>query len=144
VVTLLTVPLLALLLELEFDDEPVVCELVDDDVPVSEPELVLELVVVAGVDATVVADEALAASAGSWPDTSTIVISSHAATNSATDPPMMRRRIMRTRPSRAALIAWPRARASCGLLLFMVRYLVVGHGRSEAVGSFEPPHLTDV
>ena len=70
-VTLLTVPLPELPLELEVV-EPLDCELEVD--PVSDPELVL----VAGVelDATVDADERLA-SAGSWPETSTIVISSH-------------------------------------------------------------------
>jgi hypothetical protein len=87
-------------------------------------------VVVAGdeLDATVLADDCLA-SAGSCPDTSTIVIKSHEATNSATAPLMMRRRIIRVRLSRAALTAWPRARASCGLLSVMVMYLVVGHRR---------------
>jgi hypothetical protein len=120
VVTLLTPPL-------EFELELVVAA-------VSEPELVVvvvsepELVVVAGVefDATVLADELLAASAGSWPDTSTIEISSHAATNSATDPVTIRRRMMRARASRAVLIAWARARASCALLSVMVKYLGVG------------------
>ena len=97
------------------------------------PEVVPEPVVVAGVDATVLADERLA-SAGSCPDTSTIVIRSHEATNSATAPLMMRRRIMRVRVSRAARNAWPRARASCGLSSVMVRYLVVGHRRDEACG----------
>jgi hypothetical protein len=131
VVTLLTVPLPEFPLEdedeLEFEDESLVCEL--DDVPESVPELV----VVAGVDATVLAEDCLA-SAGSCPDTSTIVINSHAATNSASDPPMMRRRIMRVRLSRAARVAWPRARRSCGLSLSIVRYLVVGHRRDEACG----------
>jgi hypothetical protein len=126
VVTLLTVPLPELpLLELlllesllEFEDEPVLV-----------PDVVVD-VVVAGdeLEATVLADELLA-SAGSCPDTSTIVIKSHEATNNATAPLMMRRRIMRVRLTRAALIAWPRARASCGLSSVMVRYLVVGHRR---------------
>jgi hypothetical protein len=125
VVTLLTVPLPEF--PLEFEEESDVCEL--DDVP----ESVLELVVVAGVDPTVVAEDFLA-SAGSCPDTSTIVINSHEATNSATAPLMMRRRIMLVRLRRAARIAWPRARASCRLLSFMVRDLVVGHRRDEACG----------
>jgi hypothetical protein len=114
VVTLLTPPL-------EFELELVVAA-------VSELELVVVVVVVAGVelDATVLADEPLAASAGSWPDTSTIEISSHAATNSATDPVTIRRRMMRARASRAVLIAWARARASCALLSVMVKYLGVG------------------
>lgn len=129
-VTLLTVPLPELPLELEVV-EPLDCELEVD--PVSDPELVLELVLVAGVelDATVDADERFA-SAGSWPETSTIVISSHEATNSATAPPMMRRRIMLARLSRAVLIAAPRARASCALLSVMFKYLVVDHQEDQA------------
>jgi hypothetical protein len=108
VVTLLTVPLLELELELvdwvlELEAEPVFAD------PLSTPELVL----VAGVelDAAVLADERLA-SAGSCPDTSTIVISRNEATNSATAPLMMRRRIRLARLSRALLRAAPRARAS--------------------------------
>jgi hypothetical protein len=110
VVTLLTDPLLELLL----DD----CELVSDPkLLVSDPELD---VVVAGDedDATVLADERLA-SAGSCPDTSTTAISSQAATNSATAPPTMRRRIMLARLRRALRIAWPRARAAAGSLSVM-------------------------
>ena len=126
-VTLLTVPLLELpLLELLLLES-----LLLEPEPVLVPDVVVD-VVVAGdeLDATVLADERLA-SAGSCPDTSTIVIKSHEATNSATAPLMMRRRIMRVRLSRAALIAWPRARASCGLLSVMVMYLVVGHRKGE-------------
>jgi hypothetical protein len=124
VVTLLTVPVPEL---------PLVVEVV----AVSDPEVVAvsdpEVVVVAGAefDATVDADERLA-SAGSCPDTSTIVISSHDATNSATAPPTIRRRIIRARASRALLIAWPRARAAGALLSVMVKYLVVGHRTGEA------------
>ncbi len=128
-VTLLTVPLLELpLLEL------LLLESVFEDEPVLVPDVVVD-VVVAGdeLDATVLADDCLA-SAGSCPDTSTIVIKSHEATNSATAPLMMRRRIMRVRLSRAALIAWPRARASCGLSSVMVMYLVVGHRRGMKPG----------
>jgi hypothetical protein len=101
VVTLLTVPLP----ELEVE-EPLDCVLELDVDPLPDPEPVL----VAGVelDATVVAEERLA-SAGSCPDTSTIVISSQVATNSATAPPMIRRRIVRARARRAARIACPRA-----------------------------------
>jgi hypothetical protein len=111
VVTPLTDALPELPLELELV-EPLDCELVVAALP-SDPELVLELVMVAGdeLDATVAADERLA-SAGSCPDTSTIVMSSHDATNSATAPPMTRRRITRTRARRAFLIATPRARAA--------------------------------
>jgi hypothetical protein len=143
VVTLLTLPppVFPLELELESDDEPVLCELVEDDVPESDPEVVPELVVVAGVDATVVAEDCFA-SAGSCPDTSTIVISSHEATNSATAPLMMRRRIMLVRLRRAARIAWPRARASCRSLSFMVRYLVVGPRRDEACSLASIPPIS--
>jgi hypothetical protein len=98
--------------------EPVSWELTMDPEPSSvEPVSELELVFVAAVelDATVAADERFA-SAGSCPDTSTIVIISHEATNSATAPPMMRRRIMLARLSRALLIATLRARASSALL----------------------------
>ena len=115
--------------EVRFPIVPVLLEPVFEDEPVLEPDVVVD-VVVAGdeLDATVLADDCLA-SAGSCPDTSTIVIKSHEATNSATAPLMMRRRIIRVRLSRAALIAWPRARASCGLSSVIVMYLVVGHRR---------------
>jgi hypothetical protein len=73
---------------------------------------VSELVVDDGVEVTVVVEEFLAASAGSWPETSTSVISSQLATNSASAPAMMRRRSERARASRDSLIAWPRARAA--------------------------------
>jgi hypothetical protein len=90
VVTLLTDPLpefpLELELELELDEELVLGEL----------------------DATVLADDCLAR-AGSCPDTSTTVIRSHAAMNSATAPPMILRRIIRARARRASRIARPRA-----------------------------------
>jgi hypothetical protein len=90
---------------------------------VLEPALVLEpddpellvVAVVLGVDATVVADEAfevLLASAGSCPETSTTVIISHAATNSATAPEITRRRTLRARAARSARSACPRARAA--------------------------------
>ena len=99
-VTLLTVPLLELPLELEFV-EPLDWELELE----LEPD---EVLLLGELDATVVAEECLA-SAGSCPDTSTIVISSQVATNSATAPPMMRRRIIRARARRAARAAGPRA-----------------------------------
>jgi hypothetical protein len=80
---------------------------------------VLRVVVVAvwllGVEATVVADEpavVLLASAGSCPETSTSVIVSQAATNSATAPEITRRRILRARAARSVRSAWPRARAA--------------------------------
>jgi hypothetical protein len=125
VVTPLTVPPLELSFELELDpdeepeselvEESLVCELVSDVVAVPDPEL----------DATVAAEEWLA-SAGSWPDTSTIVISSHEATNSATAPPTIRRRIVRARLTRVPRMAAPRALAASALVSVMVKYLVVG------------------
>jgi hypothetical protein len=108
VVTLLTL----LLLELDPELEPVLEPELESE-PV-EPVLVV-LVVVLGVDATVVADDAvdvLLASAGSWPETSMIVIISQAATNNATAPEIARRRILRARPARSARSASPRARAA--------------------------------
>jgi hypothetical protein len=113
VVTLLA-PLLPLEPEPEDDDvDPLLCEL--DVLP---DELVV------GLDATVVADDDVLAdvffaSAGSWPETSTSVIISQAATNSATDPAMIRRRMVRARATRAVLSACPRARASARLLSVM-------------------------
>jgi hypothetical protein len=140
VVTLLTVPPPEFELELVFEVE------VESAVVVGvESAVVVVVVVVVVPDAAVLADELLAASAGSCPDTSTIEISSHAATNSASDPATIRRRIMRTRASRALLIAWPRARGSCGLLSVMVEYLVVGSiGQGAAGGSFGPAHSRGV
>ncbi|HEY1520120.1 MAG TPA: hypothetical protein VGF91_27095 [Solirubrobacteraceae bacterium] len=145
-VTLLTVPPLELSFELELDpdpeepesevveEEPLVWELVADVVAVPDPEL----------DVTAAADE-LPASAGSWPDTSTIVISSQAATNSATEPVTIRRRIVRARAKRCWRMAAPRARAAPALVSVMVRYLVVGRqGAVKRGGSFVPAHLSRV
>jgi hypothetical protein len=98
-----------------------------DDVPLDVPlDVSLDVV---GVDAAVVvevavvADEDVAADflarAGSCPETSTIAISSQAATNSATDPATIRRRMVRTRASRALLSACPRARAASALVSVM-------------------------
>jgi hypothetical protein len=117
VVTLLTVPPLEVPLD-EDDDVSLDWELVEPVVVVSE------VVVVAGVEATVVAaDEELAedflASAGSCPETSVIVINSQAATNSATDPATIRRRMLRARATRALLSACPRARAASAFLSVM-------------------------
>jgi hypothetical protein len=85
-------------LEPEKPDEPL-----EATVPVDPVELV-ELLVVA-----VVADwvTALRASAGSWPVTSTTVMSIHTARNSATDPPITLARILRTRARRASLSLIP-------------------------------------
>ncbi len=69
-----------------------------------EPPVLVALVVVAGTAAWVAV---LRASAGSWPVTSTTVINIHTARNSATDPPMTRARILRTRARRACLILMP-------------------------------------
>jgi hypothetical protein len=114
VVTLLTEPPLEVSLELEDDVEP---EEDCDDCDVVAPDVV---VVVDGVEATVVpvdvAAEAFLARAGSCPEASTSVISSQAATNSATDPATIRRRIERARATRALLSACPRARASARLM----------------------------
>ncbi|HTP22343.1 MAG TPA: hypothetical protein VMJ65_22225 [Solirubrobacteraceae bacterium] len=101
-VTLLTVPLPESLLELE---EPVDCELEFELESELEPD---DELLLGELDATVVADECLAR-AGSFPDTSTIVINSQDATKIASAPAMMRRRIIRTRARRAARIACPRA-----------------------------------
>jgi hypothetical protein len=126
--------------EFELEFELLDCEVVlvsDPEPAVSDPELV---VVVDGVvdDATVLADDCLA-SAGSCPDTSTTAISSHAATNSATAPPTMRRRIMLARLRRASLIAWPRARAASWSLSVMVSSTSFSdHGGSLPVASGLP------
>ena len=149
--TLLTEPLLELL-----DDCELVADVVSDpELLVPDPELVVpdpellvpdpELVVVVdGVedDATVLADERFA-SAGSCPDTSTTAISSHAATNSATAPLTMRRRIMLARLSRALRIAWARARAaseSLSLMIQVPRSQITG----KPAGSFGAAHLIEV
>jgi hypothetical protein len=110
-----------------------------------EPELLLVVVVVfvlgvvvvvvsvLGVEATVVVDdpvEVLLASAGSCPETSTIVIISQAATNSATAPEMILRRTLRARAARSLRSACPRARAAS--LLSVVR---MGSASSRAVSS---------
>jgi hypothetical protein len=126
VVTLLT-PLLfelELMFDVEFD-----VELEFDPV---EPEL-LVVVVVPGVEATVLTDEAVEvfrASAGSCPETSTIVIISQAATNSATAPEITRRRILRVWAARSARSAWPRARAAS---LLSVSGGVMGPASSRGV-----------
>jgi hypothetical protein len=102
VVTLLADPPLELPLEPSLEDS--------EELPLAEVA-VLEEVAGVALDATVVADERLA-SAGSWPDTSTSVIISHAATNSASDPAIRRRRIVLARAVRALRSACPRARAA--------------------------------
>ncbi len=83
---------------------PELLELVASD---ASPELVepVELeMVAAGVAVWVTA---LRASAGSWPVTSTTVMSIHTAKNRATDPPTTRARILRTRAWRASLSLSP-------------------------------------
>ena len=69
-----------------------------------EPVEPLDVVVTAGVAAWVCV---LRASAGSWPVTSTTVMSIHSARNRATDPPITRARILRTRARRASLSLIP-------------------------------------
>jgi hypothetical protein len=70
----------------------------------AEPVELVELVVVAAVAVWV---SVLRASAGSCPVTSTMVMSIHTAKNSATDPPITRPRILRTRARRASLSLIP-------------------------------------
>jgi hypothetical protein len=82
------------------------------------------VVVVVGLDAAVGADDAevaedFLARAGSCPETSTIAINNQAATNSATDPATIRRRMRRARAIRALLSACPRARAAEALVSVM-------------------------
>jgi hypothetical protein len=113
VVTLLTDPPLEV--PLEDDVDPL-----DWTVDVVAPELL----VVTGFDATVVAEEEEVAAdflarAGSCPETSTTAISNQAATNSATDPATIRRRMLRARATRALLSACPRARAASALVSVM-------------------------
>jgi hypothetical protein len=61
-----------------------------------------------------VLDVLRAASAGSWPETSMIVIKSQVATNIESAPAITRRRIIRVLISRASRSALPRARAPSG------------------------------
>jgi hypothetical protein len=106
----------------------------------------VDAVVVLGVDATVLTDEvveARLASAGSCPETSTIVIISQAATNRATAPEMMLRRILRARAARSLRSAWPRARAAAWLESVMVVHLViVWDGVIQASRSASTPPLS--
>jgi hypothetical protein len=110
--------------------------------PLLEPAFVEDdelVVVTAGVDATVVPDddvvpEDLLASAGSWPETSTIVISSQAATNSATEPATIRRRMLRARATRAFRSACPRARAAAPSWVSLMSCTSIGR-RVEALRS---------
>jgi hypothetical protein len=81
---------------------PELVELVaSDEAPVPDE---LEVVAAAGVADWVTA---VRASAGSWPLTSTTVMSIHTARNRATDPPITRARIRRTRARRSALNLMP-------------------------------------
>jgi hypothetical protein len=132
VVTLLT----PLLLELDAELMPEPELEFDVELEPEDPELlVVVVVVVLGVEATVVADEAVEAfraSAGSCPETRTRVIISQAATNSATAPEITRRRIVRARAARSARSAWPRARAAS---LWSVSGGVMGPASSRAVSS---------
>jgi hypothetical protein len=93
-------------LELEPVELLVAPELVElvasDEVPVPGE---LEVVVAAAGVADWVTE--LRASAGSWPVTSTTVMSIHTARNRATDPPITRARIRRTRARRSSLNLMP-------------------------------------
>jgi hypothetical protein len=99
------------------EDEPVellVAPELVDAVALVEPAVlpvVVPVVVAPAVELVVAAVAAwvcvLRASAGSWPVTSTTVITIHTARNSATEPPMTRARILRTRALRASLILMP-------------------------------------
>ena len=109
----------------------------------------LAVVVVAGVDAIAVDDGLLPddflASAGSWPETSTSVIMIQAATNSATEPATMRRRIERARATRALRSACPRARASSWLNSVMsCPSWSVAYGESKRWHSFGPACISRV
>jgi len=143
-------------LPFEDDEEPLDAE-PDDVVDVSPLEGVvvvevspLEVVVVAGDDATVVVDELLPddflASAGSCPETSTSVIISQAATNSATEPAMIRRRIVRARATRALRSACPRARAPPPSLISVMSCTSwsVAYGESKRANSFGPARISRV
>jgi hypothetical protein len=84
--------------------DPVESEEPEELAAPAEPVELVELVVVAAV---VVWVSVLRASAGSCPVTSTTVMSIHTAKNSATDPPITRPRILRTRARRASLSLIP-------------------------------------
>jgi hypothetical protein len=68
------------------------------------------------VDVLAALDVLRAASAGSWPETSMIVIKSQVATNIESAPAITRRRIIRVLISRASRSALPRARAPSGAM----------------------------
>jgi len=63
------------------------------------------------------------ASAGSWPVTSCTVMTPNAATNTATAPPTMRRRIMLIRRARAARLASASRRRSSALTMEGVMFI---------------------
>jgi hypothetical protein len=148
VVTLLGELLLELLLEVPLE-VPLELSLEDKSLEDEEelsPEEVVALEEVAGValDAIVVAVERLA-SAGSWPETSTSVIISQAATNSASDPAMTRRRIDRARAARSVRSACPRARAAAAALVSLVMSCTsfsVGVKRRSVCTASDPPVST--
>jgi hypothetical protein len=87
----------------ESDDPPELVEPLVSDEPIAL--VPVELVVVVAVVAAWVS--VLRASAGSCPVTSTTVMSIHIARNSATEPPITRARILRTRARRASLSLIP-------------------------------------
>jgi hypothetical protein len=115
---------------------PPLWELVEAVLAVEVEPVVVETAAVVAVD--------VLASAGSCPETSTIVISSQVATNSATEPPMIRRRIIRARAARDARIARARARALSALVSVMVEEPRCRSGSGSSKGSFDPVRITGV
>jgi hypothetical protein len=89
---------------------------VDVALPVVALVAPLAVAVCAAVDMLAALEDLRAASAGSWPETSTIVIRSHVATNIDSAPARTRRRIIRVLIRRACLSALPRARAASGAM----------------------------
>jgi hypothetical protein len=77
------------------------------------------VVLVADVEAMVAVDDVCFASAGSWPETSTIAIISQAATNRDVAPITMRRRITLARSALATRIAAARPRFGLVSVWFM-------------------------
>lgn len=123
---------------LPLDVEEPVSPLEVDDVELPElavPELVSVDVVPEPLEALL--DTLRLASAGSCPLIRVTAISIHMATNSATAPPTTRRRMVRTRASRAVRIKAPRA-AGSGTSVRVIGILGVGAGWSGAKQDCRP------